>query len=58
MASWIGDQRRQRLVVDLDRLGALPGRLQRLAEHPADGVPVEHDLGRGTAARRASRRRR
>ena len=39
------DQRRQRLVVDLDRLRALPGRLQRLAEHPADGVPVEHHLG-------------
>ena len=47
------DQRRQRLVVDLDRRGAEPGGLERLAEHPADGVAVEHHLGRGTAARRA-----
>ena len=40
------DQRGQRLVVDLDRLGTLPGRLQRLAEHPADRVPVVHNLAR------------
>ena len=39
------DQRGQRLVVDLDPGRALPGRLQRLAQHPADRVPVEHDLG-------------
>ena len=38
------DQRGQRLVVDLDRLGALPGRVGGLAEHPADRVAVEHDL--------------
>ncbi len=37
---------RQRLGVDLDRRGAEPGRLDRLAEHPAHRVAVEHDLGR------------
>ena len=41
-----GDQRGKRLVVDLYRRGAEPGRLRRLAEHPADGVAVVHDLGR------------
>ena len=30
--------------VDLHGGGAEPGRLQRLAEHPADRVTVEHDL--------------
>ena len=44
MASVNGDQRRQRLVVHLDSVGALAGRLQGLAEHPANGVPVEHHL--------------
>ena len=39
-----GDQRGQRLVGDLDRFRAQPGRLQRLAEHPADRVTVVHDL--------------
>ena len=39
------DERGQRLVVDLDPGRALSGRLQRLAENPADRVPVEHDLG-------------
>ncbi len=39
------DQGGQRLVVGLDRVRALPGRLQGLAEHPADRVPVVHDLG-------------
>ena len=43
----------QRLVVDLDRLRATARGVQGLAQHPADGVPVEHHLGRGTAARRA-----
>ena len=41
-----GHQARQRLVVDLDRLRAAAGGVQRLAQHPADGVPVEHHLGR------------
>ena len=40
------DQRRQRLVVDLDGRGAEPGRLQRLAEHPAHRVPRVHHLAR------------
>jgi hypothetical protein len=40
------DQRGQRLVAGLDPVRALPGRLQRLAQHPADRVPVEHDLVR------------
>ena len=39
-----GDQRGQRLVAGLDRFRALPGRLQGLAEHPADRVAVIHDL--------------
>ena len=39
-----GDQRGQRLVVGLDLGGALPGRLQGLAEHPAHPVVVVHDL--------------
>src|SRR5438128_2122086 len=38
------DERRQRLVVDLDRLGPLPGLLEGLAEHPADRMAVVHDL--------------
>ena len=41
-----GDQRRQRLVADLDGRGAEPGRLQRLAEHPAHRVPRVHHLAR------------
>ena len=40
------DQRGQRLVLGRDRGRALPGRLQRLAQHPGHGVAVEHDLGR------------
>ena len=40
------DQRRQRLVVDLDGQGAQPGRLQRLGEHPAHGVARVHHLVR------------
>ena len=36
--------RGQRLVVDLDLQGASSGGLERLAEHPADGVAVVHDL--------------
>ena len=40
------DQRGQRLVLGRDRGCALPGRLQRLAQHPGHGVAVEHDLGR------------
>ena len=39
-----GDQRRERLVLHHDRLGAEPGRLLGLTEHPADGVTVEHHL--------------
>ena len=37
-------QRRQRLVVDLDRRSPASGGLQRLAEHPDDGVAVVHHL--------------
>jgi hypothetical protein len=40
-----GHQGGQRLEVHLDRLRAEPGGLDRLGEHPADGVAVEHDLG-------------
>ena len=40
-----GHQRRQRLVVDLDRRRAEPRGLEGLAEHPADRVAEEHDLG-------------
>ena len=47
------DQRGQRLVVDLDAVAPSRAASSDLAEHPADRVPVEHDLGRGTAARRA-----
>ena len=39
-----GHERRQRLVLDVDREGAEPGSLQCLAEHPADRVAEEHDL--------------
>ena len=46
-------QRRQRLVVDLDRRGPASGSLQRLAEHPDDGVAVRTSPRRGRAARRA-----
>ena len=46
IASLDGDERRQRLVLDLDRGRAEPGGLQRLAEHPADRVAEVHDLGR------------
>ena len=41
-----GDQRRKCPVFDLDGAGALPGGFQGLTEHPADGVPVVHDLAR------------
>ena len=39
-----GDQRGQRLVVGLDPGRSQPGRFQGLAQHPADRVPVVHDL--------------
>lgn len=39
-----GDQRGEGLVVHLHGDGAEPGRLERLAEDPAHGVPVEHHL--------------
>ena len=44
----LGDREecRQRLVVDLDGGGTEPRRLQRLAQHPADGVPDVHHLAR------------
>ena len=38
------DVGRERLDVDLDRRRAEPGGLERLAQHPAHGVAVEHDL--------------
>ena len=41
-----GDDGGQRLVVDLDGERAEAGRLERLAEHPADRLAVEHDLAR------------
>ena len=37
---------RQRLGCHLDGLRAEPGGLERLSEHPADGVAEEHDLRR------------
>jgi hypothetical protein len=40
------DQCRQRLVGDLHRERPEPGGLERLPEHPAHGVPVEHHLAR------------
>ena len=40
------DEGRQRLVVDLHGEGAQAGGLERLPEHPAHGVPVEHHLAR------------
>ena len=40
-----GDQGRQRLVVHLDGQRPEPRGLERLAEHPADRLPVEHHLG-------------
>ena len=40
------DQRGQRLVLGLDVRRPLARGLQRLAEHPADRVPVVHDLAR------------
>ncbi len=39
-----GDQGGQLLDLHLDGRRAQPGRLQGLAEHPGDGVAVEHDL--------------
>nr|BFE73668.1 hypothetical protein GCM10020092_069690 [Actinoplanes digitatis] len=41
-----GHVRRQRLHVDLDGGRAQPRRLERLGEHPADGVAEEHHLVR------------
>jgi hypothetical protein len=41
-----GDESPEWLVLDLDRLGSEPGGFQAFAQDPADGVPVEHDLGR------------
>ena len=38
------DDRGQGLVVDLDGEGAEAGGLERLAQHPADGVADEHHL--------------
>ena len=39
------DDRRQRLVVDLNGQRPEPRRLEARAQHPADGVPAEHHLG-------------
>ena len=39
-----GDQRRQRLVVDLDRRGTETGGLRRLGQNPAHRVSVVHHL--------------
>jgi hypothetical protein len=41
-----GENRRQRVVVDLHRQGAQPRGLESLGEYPAHCVPVEADLTR------------